>query len=201
MIPSGLLRYGSPRDMELTRRDRERCKRFWKWLLALVLLSLSAFVADARARVEQSCVPTGDVMRPCAYQPNFMAGVKSIKVKMHRERHAQRTERVAEWTYSGEATILAHPEGCPSQAFCGCGAAVRIFGRPIRELWLASAWFKFPRAAPASGMVAVKRHHVFVLEAHLDGDLWQVWDANSGHRMTRLHARSIAGFAIVNPRA
>ena len=87
----------------------------------------------------------------------------------------------------------------PSRAFCGCGAAVRVFGAPIRSLWLAANWFKFPRAAPSAGMVAVRRHHVFVLEAYLGGDTWQVYDANSRRHQTRIHARSIAGYVIVNP--
>jgi hypothetical protein len=64
---------------------------------------------------------------------------------------------------------------------------------------LAAIWFKFPRAAPSAGMVAVRRHHVFVLEAHLGGDTWQVYDANSRRHQTRIHARSIAGYVIVNP--
>jgi hypothetical protein len=97
--------------------------------------------------------------------------------------------------------IVAHPSGCPHHAFCGCGAAVRVFGHPIRNLWLARNWFHFPRAHPSAGMVAVRRHHVMVLEAHLGGSLWQVFDANSGGHRTRVHARSISGFVIVNPRA
>lgn len=97
------------------------------------------------------------------------------------------------------ATIVSHPSGCPSRAFCGCGAAVRVFGSPVRSLWLAANWFKFPRAAPAAGMVAVRNHHVFVLEADLGGGRWQVYDANSGGHATRIHARSIAGYQIVNP--
>lgn len=96
--------------------------------------------------------------------------------------------------------IVAHPSGCPSRAFCGCGAAVRVFGLPIRSLWLAANWFKFPRTMPAPGMAAVRRHHVFVLEADLGGGLWQVYDANSGGHATRIHARSIVGYVIVNPR-
>jgi hypothetical protein len=91
------------------------------------------------------------------------------------------------------------PAGCPRRLFCGCGAAVRIFGRPVRELWLAASWFRFPRAAPGPGRVAVRRHHVFVLEQHLVGDVWLVFDANSGRHATQLHPRSIAGFVIVDP--
>jgi len=97
------------------------------------------------------------------------------------------------------AVILPHPAGCPRRLFCGCGAAVRIFGRPARELWLAASWFRFPRAAPGPGRVAVRRHHVFVLEQHLVGNVWLVFDANSGRHATQLHARSIAGFVIVDP--
>jgi hypothetical protein len=102
---------------------------------------------------------------------------------------------------AGPATVVAHPAGCPSRAFCGCGAAVRVFGSPVRNLWLAASWYRFPRAAPAPGMVAVRKHHVFVLEASLGSGLWQVYDANSGRHMTRIHARSIAGYTIVNPRS
>ena len=120
---------------------------------------------------------------------------------------AARSSRVAQALDSRSAVVRVatiiqpHPPGCPSRLFCGCGAAVRIFGKPIRDLWLAANWFKFPRTAPAAGMVAVRRHHVFVLEAHLGGNTWKVYDANSGGRKTRIHARSIAGYAIVNPRA
>jgi hypothetical protein len=50
-------------------------------------------------------------------------------------------------------------------------------------------------------MAAVRRHHVFVLERHIGGDTWLVWDANSGRHLTRVHPRSIAGFTIVDPHA
>lgn len=99
----------------------------------------------------------------------------------------------------GAGQIVSHPAGCPARAFCGCGAAVRVFGKPIRNLWLARNWFRFPRATAAAGMVAVRRHHVFVLERHISGSTWLAYDANSGGRRTRIHPRSIAGFAIVNP--
>lgn len=99
------------------------------------------------------------------------------------------------------ATVVSHPPGCPARLFCGCGAAVRVFGSPVRSLWLAANWLRFPRTEPAPGMVAARRGHVFVLEQHLGGNRWQVYDANSGRGMTRIHARSIAGYVIVNPRA
>ena len=68
----------------------------------------------------------------------------------------------------------------------------------MRALWLAAAWFKFPRAAPGAGMVAVRRHHVFVLEQHFGGSAWLAYDANSGGHVSRIHARSIDGYTIVD---
>ena len=116
----------------------------------------------------------------------------------HTRHYAYRINRSVRYV---DATLVSHPEGCPRSAFCGCGAAVRIFGRPVRELWLAANWYKFPRTSPAPGTVGVRRHHVFVLESHIGGDVWRVYDANSGGHATRIHARSISGYTIVNPRA
>ncbi|QFI77074.1 hypothetical protein F8237_04550 [Bradyrhizobium betae] len=96
--------------------------------------------------------------------------------------------------------VGGRPAGCP-RSFCGCGAAVRVFGRIVPELNLASNWLRFPRAAPAPGMVAARHGHVFVLEQHIGGDTWLAYDANSGGHATRLHARSLRGYTVVNPRA
>jgi hypothetical protein len=140
----------------------------------------AALLLACLASQAQACTET--VVAPC--ETNFLQGVRSIRVTLH---------RVAE-------RVISHPAGCPARAFCGCGAAVRIFGRPIRNLWLAANWFRFPRAAPAPGMAAVRRHHVMVLEANLGGGVWRVYDANSGRHRTRVHARSLVGFVVVDPR-
>lgn len=100
-----------------------------------------------------------------------------------------------------KATFLPHPRGCPARNFCACGASVEIFGRSIRSLWPAAAWFSFPRTEPAPNMVGVRRHHIVVLKRHIKGSVWLVYDANSGGHRTRLHQRSIAGFSIRNPHA
>lgn len=97
------------------------------------------------------------------------------------------------------ATILGgRPSGCP-HAFCGCGASLHVFGRIIPALNLAANWLGFPRAAPGPGMAAARSGHVWVLEEHVAGNVWIGYDANSGGHMTRRHARSIAGYTIVNP--
>jgi hypothetical protein len=169
-------------------------------VLALVALASNA---DARQRHKaQLAHPDCNITMPCeGVAPSPRGEMIARKLgfgsaqKVYTPRAAARPSRI-----SGPAQIVAHPKGCPGRAFCGCGAAVRIFGAPIRSLWLAANWFKFPRTAPAAGMVAVRRHHVFVLERHLGGNTWLAYDANSGRRLTRIHARSIAGYVIVNPR-
>lgn len=95
--------------------------------------------------------------------------------------------------------ILPHPEGCPHTAFCGCGAALEAFGHNVRSLWVAANWFQFPRAAPAPGMAIVRRHHVAILKEHVQGSVWMVIDHNGGRHQSWLHARSIAGYTVVNP--
>lgn len=102
--------------------------------------------------------------------------------------------------------IVAHPDNCPRRLFCGCGAAERlkkvwgIIVEKPRELWLAANWYRYPRAQAAPGMIAVRRHHVYVIEADLGGGKVLAYDANSGGGKTRIHIRSLAGYAVVNPR-
>ena len=105
---------------------------------------------------------------------------------------------VAEANIPVGQAVGGRPAGCP-RSFCGCGAALRVFGRIVPELNLAANWLRFPRASPAPGMVAARRGHVFVLEQHLGGDMWMAYDANSGGHATRIHARSLRGYAVVNP--
>lgn len=168
-------------------------------LAALALLALSS-TAEARRYYRVVADPNCNITMPCigvGPSPRGERFARAIGFGTPQNIYSQsRPER-----QTGSAQIVSHPSGCPSRAFCGCGAAVRVFGSPVRSLWLASSWFKFPRTSPTPGAVAVRRHHVFVLEAHLGGNVWQVYDANSGGRRTRIHARSIAGYVIVNPRA
>lgn len=100
---------------------------------------------------------------------------------------------------NGGATIIAHPPGCPGRAFCGCGASVRIFGHPVRSLFLASNWGRFPSASPAPGMAAYRSGHVFVIEqVNSDGTVLAT-DYNSGGHMSRRHTVSLRGYRVVNP--
>jgi hypothetical protein len=168
--------------------------------LLLACVAVIAFMLPAQARQRHTvpaCVETGSIIHPSCMGQNPFSGAVSISVKMHREQHSANPRAVLSQETASE--VVSHPDGCPARAFCGCGAAVRIFGHSVRGLWLAANWFRFPRAAPAPGMAAVRRHHVMVLEADLGNGFWMVFDANSGHHLTRVHARSIAGYVVVNP--
>lgn len=100
------------------------------------------------------------------------------------------------------AQMLPHPQGCPRKAFCGCGTAVEFFRSPVRSLWLAAAWLKFPRTSPGPGTAAVapNRHHVVKVVEHVGGSNFAVIDHNSGRNRSRLHVRNLAGWTFVSPR-
>jgi hypothetical protein len=176
-----------------------------RMLVAALVLVCAASIADARPRqLAAGCNQLWPCEVPAAQRNDFLYGVRSIDVEMTKrpvyrpERHRVRSGIEAVSAGAVAQVIGGRPPGCPAR-FCGCGASLHLFGRIIPSLNLAANWLRFPRAAPAPKMAAARRGHVFVLESHISGDTWLVYDANSGGRRTRLHARSIAGFAIVDP--
>ena len=126
-----------------------------------------------------------------------LAALIALLSPAHARHHHRRHHAMRVWSTPGEV-IGGRPAGCP-HAYCGCGASLYLFGKIIPALNRAAEWFRFPRARPAPKMAAVRQHHVFVLESHVEGDVWIVHDSNSGHHLTRRHARSIAGYVIVDP--
>jgi hypothetical protein len=112
----------------------------------------------------------------------------------HRIRHVEIYRRDAQ-------VIGTRPAGCP-RTYCGCATSIKLFGKIRPELNLAANWLrKFPRTTPRPGVPAARSGHVMVLLEHVAGDKWKVWDANSGGGLTRIHVRSIRGFAAVDPGA
>jgi hypothetical protein len=173
--------------------------------LALVCLASIAHAHPHRQQLAVGCNQLWPCEAPSAASSSVLAGVRSIDAGITKEKRVSRPERarhsagIAEVSARAVSQVIGgRPAGCPSR-FCGCGASLHLYGRIIPSLNLAANWLRFPRAAPAPKMVAVRRGHVFVLEEHIGGDTWLVHDSNSGGQRTRLHARSIAGYAIVNP--
>jgi hypothetical protein len=147
---------------------------------ACALLCALSFGAEARPRPGpwQSCVPSSDPMRPAAIcQPSFLAGVKSIRVKMHRVR-AQ--------------AISGRPAACPPRAWCGCFLA-HYLGISKPGLWRARQWAYEGNAAggPQPGAVVVWPHHVGLIRA-VEGNKILVLSGNDGHAV-RVRWRSTSG--------
>jgi hypothetical protein len=177
-------------------------------MFKLVLSAFLVFAACSTAlearpyRINQA--PECNVIMPCdfSYSQTRRERVSRNSLQAYRSMRLTVTDAggaTAAVNASGARIVGGRPAGCPS-SFCGCGAALRVFGRIVPELNLAANWLRFPRTSPAPGMVAARHGHVFVLEQHLGGDTWMAYDANSGGHATRMHARSLRGYTVVNPR-
>lgn len=165
--------------------------------LAGALLCALMINADARPRLAH---PDCNVSMPCEGVGPSARGEKIARQLGFGGPQQVYTPRAVRASRQLGTVVGGRPAGCPAR-FCGCGASLHLFGKIIPSLNLAANWLRFPRAAPAPKMVAARRGHVFVLEQHISGSVWLVHDSNSGGRQTRIHARSIAGYQIVNPHA
>jgi len=172
--------------------------------VAFVFVALASTASEARPARIIGQAPGCNVTMPCDFSNSL---TRRVSLNSY-GRGSQRIERpailqryaIAEANSGLGQIVGGRPAGCP-RSFCGCGASMRVFGHIVPGLNLASNWLRFPRTAPAPGMVAARRGHVFVLEQHVGGDTWMAYDANSGGRATRIHARSLRGYTVVNPRA
>jgi hypothetical protein len=177
-----------------------------RYLLATALLCLLALPAQAARHPngQQFCrvysTDAGATAFRCWAKAGARKSVRSFRGR-HRVAHARKHHRGVGARVRDRGQIVAHPAGCPRVAFCGCGAALRLFGEARRSLWLAANWLRFPRAEPGPDMAAVRTHHVMVILVYHGNGRATVYDANSGGHRTRIHERSLAGYRIVNPRA
>ncbi|MBR0686881.1 hypothetical protein JQ612_02115 [Bradyrhizobium manausense] len=172
---------------------------------ACFFIAISSVASEARP-YRNLQAPGCNVTMPCDFSYSQTQRERAPRRSLQAYRATQMMVTDAGYTATtisvsgGDRVIGGRPAGCPS-SFCGCGAALRVFGHIVPELNLAANWLRFPRTAPAPGMVAARRGHVFVLEQPLGGDMWMAYDANSGGHATRMHARSLRGYTVVNPRA
>ena len=148
-------------------------------LLAVAVTATSATVADAKKRQKHR---------------HYVKHYQTHYVK-HRAVHRVRRVKIA--SYGG--TIQAHPAGCPRYLFCGCGVSVDIWGKPVRDLFLATNYgVYFNRTHFGTGAVAYRPGHVLrVRGGTIDNAL--VYDPNSGGGQTRLHYRNLSRYTFVDP--
>lgn len=182
---------------------------FKRVLVASVLVVVGSIASEARP-LRTTHAPECNVTMPCdfSFSPGRGDGPSGstpspprISSQPLEQLRAVGGRVVVASVDTGSTQIVGgRPAGCP-RSFCGCGAAIRVFGRIVPELNLAANWLRFPRTSPAPGMVAARRGHVLVLERAIGGDVWMAYDANSGGHATRIHAVSLRGYAIVNPHA
>jgi hypothetical protein len=175
-----------------------------KRVLSACIFVIASFAAAEARPYRTLQAPECNVTMPCDFSYAQPRRERAPRASLQAYRSTQMTvsdtgSTAMTMSTTGDRVIGGRPAGCPS-SFCGCGAALRVFGRVVPELNLASNWLRFPRTAPAPGMVAARRGHVFVLEQSLGGDMWMAYDANSGGHATRMHARSLRGYTVVNPR-
>lgn len=168
-----------------------------KWFVLALFVALSIIATSTR----QASAQLGEAHFKAWDRANKAPTTKRQRAPSAKQQRRSIPARYSPAVASIGASILPHPQGCPRRLFCGCGAAIEVFGRPVRELWLAANWLKFPPAQPAAGMVAANRRHVMVIRQYLGNNTALVYDANSGGGKTRLHVRSLAGYSIRNPRA
>ena len=161
------------------------------------LFCVSASVASDARPIRTGLSPECNVTMPCDSSSSQIRQFQTQRLERSAFAMSSRSAAV-QASAAPSQTVGGRPAGCP-RSFCGCGAAIRVFGRIVPELNLAANWLRFPRPAPAPGMVAARRGHVFVLEQHVAGDTWMAYDANSGGRAIRIHARSLRGYSVVNP--
>ena len=157
----------------------------------LVALCICAFVSGAKASYLIS--PLGEPEQHVMHHASGRA-VRAVRparqIALHVSHAAMDTQ------------VVSHPEGCPRVQFCGCGVSVRVFGHPVRELWLVRNWYRYPRAPAAPGNVAIlgSQHVAYILQAYGDGTA-TLYDPNSGGGLTRIRRVSLRGWAVVDPQS
>lgn len=185
--------------------------------LAGALLCL-IFTVSAEARPRQVICNNTDVMRPCG--PVFGRSdhvgdvndmIRSGRREAKRIARGQRLEQSMPFGAAivppetqrsflsrGAEILGGRPAGCPHR-FCGCGVSLKVFGRIIPDLNLAANWKRFASAMPGAGTVAWRPGHVLYVEASVGGNLYQVYDPNSGGGKIRRHVRNLARYNFVDP--
>jgi hypothetical protein len=175
---------------------------FKKLLVASLFVVIASTASEARHYRTSDQALGCNVTMPCDFpmSRSYRASFASYAERPSGLARRATARGLAAASVGGGQVVGGRPAGCP-HSFCGCGASIRVFGHIVPGLNLASNWLRFPRTSPAPGMVAARRGHVFVLEQHVEGDIWMAYDANSGGHSTRIHARSLRGYTVVNPRA
>ena len=166
--------------------------RFIMAIFCAVLLTVVSTSAEARPHHRRAAAPAQGII-VCDQQGCHGDRIISAAPAGRRETRII----VSNDGYEGRV-VGGRPAGCPWR-YCGCEVSLKVFGKIIPDLNLAYNWRKFPRAAPAAGMVAYRSGHVFLIESVIDDHTVVAYDPNSGGHKTRVHTVSLRPFHVVNP--
>lgn len=150
-------------------------------IIMVAAAALLALTSIAEASTHQApCVETGTVMVPVCVNSNFLAGVRSIKVSMHREgiNHKAYSRRHKSAVSASERITPFFGNGLVERARAYMGQTAAQIGLR-RTLWCSAfvryitgatgvddraiSWNSKPHVSAAVGTVAVMRHHVGVV--------------------------------------
>lgn len=152
--------------------------------------ALSISAADAKPRHKQTRISHSESAH-CVFNNDGRQTCSGAEYRTSDSRMASRRQDT-------EATIVAHPAGCPRRLFCGCGVSVKAFGRPIRELFLARNYgYYFNAGAFAPGNAAWRPGHVVYILGGTRSDAL-IYDPNSGGHQTRIHRRDLSRYHIAD---
>lgn len=135
--------------------------RFKTILATLIMLALTVGVADAKPKKnkkklkKQYNIVKVENTRNDSYM--YMHGVDGISQFVLTGSNttftkASKAERTGYSTAPGVGGT--RPSDCP-RAWCGCWLSKEVFGKNIRDLWVAKNWLKFRKTSPAPGTIAV----------------------------------------------
>ena len=171
--------------------------------LAAIAAVLLIFISPAQAKTKHHKTTIAKTSITCGYDRGVSLCPVTEQAPMGR-----RPGTVAVNGYdvaSGDGVVGGRPPECNIRIrgrlipYCGCETSLKVFGKVIPELMLAYNWRKFPRANPASGMVAYRSGHVFYIQSVIDSETVVAYDPNSGGSRTRIHTVSLRGYHVVDP--
>ena len=172
-------------------------------LFALILLAASiASPAEARHRkpdppslAERIAGAVAGFVRKAAASATTTAASAGEAIS-----DAPRRLRAASYGSPDGEQAVPRPEGCPATLYCGCGVSVRVYGHPVRELYAAASWRRFPKASCAPGHVAVwgTAHVAYILSCGRDGTA-ELYDPNGGQGRTWIHRRELPNLIVEPP--
>ena len=134
-------------------REPEFCMRR-SLLLVASFFVLSSSASDARPSRPSVNVSECNITMPCDFADSQMRRARIASQRRNQQSLAPRAishrTELAEVNGGRGKVVGGRPAGCP-RSFCGCGASIRVFGRIVPGLNLASTGYAISSNCTGSG--------------------------------------------------